>query len=262
MSDEAFFKPTDIRALDFFQMEAHHFERDVHILILGTLFAALASLNDESKEKDEELTKHIKAAQGAHAEYLIDKQIEGWSNLADQERFLRNMALVALLTRLTHALHEMARQAEIFAPPNAAGYPGDYEFKKIWAEYRERFGIIFGAKYIQFIEPLRSARNMIVHNGGEATPPLPFAAIDPAKGDEGYYDPRCVKKYPKFVEHDGGSPKVNISEKQLNQAIKKAVELVNHTAARLRAQQIEAAKKEEADAKNRPMRGQTPKGVR
>ena len=252
MNDEAFFKPTDIRALDFFQMEAHQFECDVHILILGTLRAALTYLNKESEKEDEAMTEHIKAAQEAHADYLVDKQIEGWSNLSDQERFLRNMALVALLTRLTHSLHEMARQAEIFAPRDPADYgkSGDDEFKKIWAEYRERFGIIFKAKFIQFVEPLRSARNMIVHKGGEATIPLPFDAIDPTKGDEGFYDPKFMKKYPRFVEDDGSGPKVSISEKQLNQAIKKSVELVNHAAESLRTKQIEAAKKEQAEAKN------------
>jgi hypothetical protein len=48
-----------------------------------------------------------------------------------------------------------------------------------------------------------------------------------------------------------GGPKVNVSEKQLNQAIKKSVELVNNATERLRAKQIEVAKKEEADAKKK-----------
>jgi integrase len=43
----------------------------------------------------------------------------------------------------------MAGDAQIFAPRNKDGYGGGDEFKKLWNEYRTRFGIEFSAKYIQ-----------------------------------------------------------------------------------------------------------------
>jgi len=79
---------------------------------------------------------------------------------------MRNIALVALLSRLTHSLNRMAEDAETFVIREKRGYgnPGDDEFKQLWAEYRVRFGITV-TPYIQFVYSLRVARNHIVHKG-------------------------------------------------------------------------------------------------
>jgi hypothetical protein len=95
------------------------------------------------------------------------------------------MALVALMSRLTHALLSMLRHAEPWAPRDSDAYAGQDEFKKIWADFRTRFGLSLSARYIGWIEPYRRARNRIVHNGGEANPMKPFEDIDIDSGDEG-----------------------------------------------------------------------------
>jgi hypothetical protein len=80
-----------------------------------------------------------------------------------QERFLRNMALVALASRLTHALRNMTKSAESFSP-RAKRYEKMThlsEFNRLWLEYGERFGIDFTvhADRIAFVEPMREVRN-------------------------------------------------------------------------------------------------------
>ena len=87
---------------------------------------------------------------------------------------------------------------------------------------------------------------MIVHNGGEAKVPLPLDRIDFSEGE--FYDPWFMKKYPQFVDQ---LDNVAISEKQLNCAVTKSVELVNHAAKLLREKQIEAIKKEREEAKQK-----------
>src|SRR5208282_5849930 len=87
-------------------------------------------------------------------------------------QFLRNMALVALSSRLTHALRNMTKSAESFAPRKKGGYGhrGMSEYRRLWMEYTERFGIDFtaNADRISFVEPMREVRNQIVHEGAEA----------------------------------------------------------------------------------------------
>ena len=89
------------------------------------------------------------------------------------------------MSRLTHALLKMLRHAETFTPRNSDGYAGKDELKKIWAEFRDRFGLNISAKYIGWIEPYRRARNLIVHNGGEANLQKPLTEMDSSAGDEG-----------------------------------------------------------------------------
>ena len=138
MDNEAIFGPHDLRAMNFFSMEAGHFERDVHVLILGTLHAGTTYLSTEADNGDLILQELLKDAEGDVAESIVEKQVKSWSEIYDQENFPLSTALVASLKR-THrdALHEMARSAESFAPRNPKGYGErrDDEFKKTWAEY-------------------------------------------------------------------------------------------------------------------------------
>jgi hypothetical protein len=243
IDDELNFEPHDWMAWDSFQSEADSFVRDVHMLVLIPLHAGISSLSQDTEVEMQKIEAFIEKASPENAERLAEDHANLCAELADQERFLRNLSLVALFSRLTHALHKMARTAETFAPINAKGYEGDNEFKKIWREYRERFGIDFGAKYIQFIEPLRNARNMIVHNGGDANEPIPITEIDFSKGDEGYCDPWFSKRYPQFVQDIGSlSARVRITEEQQNFAVESAIALVNRAAEQLRAKELEAEK--------------------
>jgi hypothetical protein len=173
---------------DSFGIIASAFECDVHMLILTGLDASLKLLSTETQAEDAKLMQFLPKAKGDAAEYLAQEQADMWIQLSHQEAFLRNMALVALMSRLTHALFTMLRQTDPWALGDSDAYPAQDEFKKIWAAFRARFGLNLSARYIGWIEPYRRARNRIVHNGGEANPMKPFKDIDVDLGDEGTYD--------------------------------------------------------------------------
>ena len=224
---------------DSYESEAGGFERDVYMLILTGLDAGIKLLTAETQSEDDKLMVHLTKANGGAAEHLAQEQADMWIQLSQQEAFLRNMALVALLSRLTHALLSMLRSAETWAPRDSHGYEGNDEFKKIWAEFRARFNINFGARYIQWVDPYRRARNRIVHNGGEANPMKPFDEIDINGGDEGMYDLSFSKKYCAFVHGSGFSAEVVVTEKLLEHAVKCAIRLVKHAAEDLRRLELE-----------------------
>jgi hypothetical protein len=117
---------------------------------------------EEAREKtlDDEYQKH-----------LVDEHVDVLATNSGQERFLRNMALVALASRLAHALRQMARHAELFIKRREGRYGASKssEFERIWAEYFERFGIdVENSGRVGFVESMVEARNRIVHAGGEA----------------------------------------------------------------------------------------------
>jgi hypothetical protein len=96
----------------------------------------------------------LEKAAGGYYEHLADQ------DYSDQERFVRNMAVVALASRLTHALREMARSAETFSSRKKRhGGTDKREFQRLWAEYSKRFGMNFDADLIAFIGPIRAVRN-------------------------------------------------------------------------------------------------------
>jgi hypothetical protein len=107
--------------------------------------------------------ERLEKAAAGYYEHLADQQHELHMYYSDQERFVRNMAVVALASRLTHALREMARSAETFSSRKKRhGGTDKSEFQLLWAEYSERFGMNFDADLIAFIEPMRAVRNQIV----------------------------------------------------------------------------------------------------
>jgi len=73
------------------------------MLILTGLDAGLKLLNTETQAEDDKLMQYLPKAKGDAAEHLAQEQADMWIQLSQQEAFLRNMALVALMSQLTHA---------------------------------------------------------------------------------------------------------------------------------------------------------------
>jgi hypothetical protein len=163
------------RQIDQFHSEYLSFEKEIHILILGTLGAANKRLEVEFDEDTAKITAGLDESTIRGSERLTDDLTELDWFLHDQQRFLLNMAVVGLASRLTHALRQMARAAETFSPRKKRyGSDGkdNSEFGRLWVEFRERFAIDVKAdpNRVAFIEPLREVRNQIVHDGGVANP--------------------------------------------------------------------------------------------
>src|SRR5579859_5983607 len=103
--------------IDVYRDEFEQFQWDVHILIEGTLFASIQYLDKQAKTELSTIQSCLdKAAEDEYQQHLVDEHVDVLATNDDQERFLRNMALVALASRLTHSLRKMARSAENFCP--------------------------------------------------------------------------------------------------------------------------------------------------
>jgi hypothetical protein len=230
---------------DSFQIEAERLQQDVHMLILVTLDAGNQHLRQEVDKNNEKIEQYSVSANGEAAERLAEDQASLWVQLEEQQVFLRNQALVALISRLTHSLRKMLRSAESWSPRDPNGYEGRDEFKTIWMELRKRFDLSLGPRYIQWVEPYRRARNRIVHNGGEANVERHFSEIDPeADFDEGFYDTTFSRECRVFVSGTGSTAQVNVTEKLLDHAVEKSIQLVQYVAEQLRAKELEHARKE------------------
>ena len=72
----------------------------------------------------------------------------------------------------------------------------------------------------------------------------PADRIDIYTDFENHRDLTFSKKYPKMVEGDGYSAEVRITDKQIDKAVEKAVELVRYAAKALRARQKQHTAKE------------------
>ncbi|MFI5089636.1 MAG: hypothetical protein ACHP7P_06220 [Terriglobales bacterium] len=159
------------------------------------------------------------------------------------------MAVVALASRLTHALRQMARSAETFSPRKNGRYGGSgkSEFQRLWAEYSERFGMDFDANagLIAFVEPMTAARNQIVHEGGQANPFKSLDALDLDADFDDMLDLSFSKKYSQFVQGESFGAEVSISEEQLEAMIKSSVQLVKWCAHELRMQELASAIKDD-----------------
>jgi hypothetical protein len=244
---------TDWRlGIDFFRHEARNFERDIEVVVLATLNAGLKQLKADFDKRSARLTERYENAKNEEQkDSLIDDHVELRDDHEDQERFLRNIAAVALLARLTHTLNNFARSGEDFVPRANGGYPGENEFARLWREYDERFGIKFNAQHIQWIEPLRKARNLVIHNGGQANPLKTVADAAKKKGSKELRDYSFSKKYRQFVEGKDFSAQVRINDRQLKFALNKAVELTNWLSGAMRAKQLEFAEKKEKSTRKK-----------
>jgi hypothetical protein len=204
---------------DSYGEEASAFETDVYVLIMNTLHAGLTHL---SAMADDELANIQSALDRATDDEIEDhlavKNAGVISDFGNQERFLRNMAVVALASRLTHALRKMARAADhFFRRKNKYQSGKNSEFERLWKEYSERFSIDFvaNAYRIDFLDPMREVRNQIVHEGGEANPFKAYSATDFELGEEGYLDTRFSTAHPEFVSGTGMNAEVSVSRAQL-----------------------------------------------
>jgi hypothetical protein len=227
--------------------EYQQFQRDIYLLIEGTLNASQQYLD---KECGTELAK-IKAAMDAtpaprHYQYLEDEYGDVLLTNISQERFLRNMALVALASRLTHALRNMTKSAELFSPRTKRyeKMTNLSEFKRLWLEYGERFAIDFNAHadLISFVEPMRVVRNQIVHEGAEAHTFKYHDDVDWNDDSPAYMDTSFAEKYPDYASEDGSE--VNVSKQQLKNAIEASVKLVEWLASELRTRELAHIKAE------------------
>ena len=227
---------------DIYEGEFEQFQWDIHILIKGTLHAGIRFLDSEAKielAKIEEWMK--KPASDEYQQHLVDEHVDVLATNDVQERFLRNMALVALASRLTHSLRTMARSAETFSPRKKRyGQKSMSEFTRLWVEYKERFGIDFdeNASRIAFIETLREVRNQIVHDGSEANTIKPLDEIDDRGSDSSVLDMRFSRKYPEYVQGTGIGAEVSVSQELLDKNIKASIELVEWLAGELRTREL------------------------
>jgi len=242
------------RQIDSFHWDVEYFERDVHILILGTLHAASTYLSDELKEDLAKLDTALESATGHYAEHLDGVRLEVMEYHYDQQRFLRNMGVVSLSSRLTHALNQMAIHAESFSPRKKA-YPGKSEYERFWSEYKERFGLDFDAhaEFIAFVKPMVDVRNRIIHDGGQANRLKTME--ESTSGDtlsfEKNLDRWFSNQYPQFVEGEGRSAEVKVSQEQLEDMLDQACKLVRWLAAEMRERQLAHAAAQDTDDPNK-----------
>lgn len=233
-----------IRSVDFYHDEYDQFRRDVYLLIEGTLNASKKFLDEECKT---ELGK-IKAAMDKtqdpdHHFYIQEEYGDVLMTNISQERFLRNMALVALASRLTHSLRNMSKSAESFSPrtkEHKKRYKKTHlsEFQRLWLEYSERFGIDFvvNKDRIAFVDVMNDVRNQIVHEGAEAQSFKFLYEFDANDPNPQYMDTSFAEKYPSYVSEDGSE--INVSGQQLKDAIDASVKLVEWLASELRTREL------------------------
>lgn len=239
--------PDWLSKMNFYQYEYDRFLWDVHTLIEGTLEASVRYLDAEATARQTKLEQWMgRPITDEHYEYLADERLGVLAENDDQERFLRNMALVALASRLTHTLNSMARHAEIFSPRNKEGYgnPKMSEFEQLWIEYTDRFNIDFKVNKdrLKFVETMRQVRNRIVHCGAKANAFKPLDESDTNSGEAGYVNTRFSKKYSQYVDGQGIGAEVNVRKEQLDWHIQSSVNLVGWLAGELWKKQVASAR--------------------
>jgi hypothetical protein len=241
------------RQIDPFHLEYSKFEREVHILILGTLDAANTRLEAEFEDDKAKITAGLDESTIRSSERLTDDLAELQWFLHDQQRFLLNMAVVGLASRLTHSLRQMARFAESFSARKKKYGGGDKsEFERLWSEFKERFDLEMDRKLIAFIEPLREVRNQIVHDGGVANPYKFKQDIQQDHCDEEregtpfdtnkMLDHKFSSAFPDFVDGEGADAEVAVNREQLQFMVKNSLELVKWCAVRIRERGLAVAK--------------------
>src|SRR6266540_1635528 len=223
--------------IDIYSDEAASFEADVNLLIRNTLHAALAHLSGTADAELADIKEALdKATDCDVEEHLVDSHVDVLATGLSQERFLRNMALVALASRLLYTLKKMARLAEHFCP-STHDYEGKSEFLRLWLKYGARFSIDFKAHAdkIALVEPMVRVRNQIVHEGAEANT-WNHATLNSLKhGQVPTLGTTFSKAYPQFVTGEGWNAEVVISQEQLDLMCDASVALVRCLATKLDA---------------------------
>jgi hypothetical protein len=224
--------------IDIYSDEAFSFEADVNLLIRSTLHAALTHLSNAADAELANIKKALeKATDYEVQDHIVDAHVDVLATGSSQERFLRNMALVALASRLVHSLKKMARLAEHFSR-STHDYKGKSEFLRLWAEFGARFSIDFKAHAdkIAFVEPMVKARNQIVHEGAEANTWNEATLESLRQGQPPALNTTFSKDYPHFVAGEGWDAEVVVSQEQLDLMCDASVKLVWWLAAELDAQ--------------------------
>jgi len=235
--------------MDFYDDEYQQFQWDVHILIKGTLNASVRYLDTQIHTDLAEIKAALeKSHDDETQQHLVDEHVDVLETNSRQERFLKNMALVALASRLTHALRNMTRSAESFSQRQKKGYghQGMSEYVRLWIEYKERFNIDFFDKYadrVAFIETMRAVRNQIVHDGAEANTFKFNDEIDWNESVTAFLDCSFSEKYPGYVSGDNIGAEVSVSREQLDNAVEASVNLVGWLAKELRAREMSSIRK-------------------
>lgn len=228
------------RNIDFYRLEYEHFQRDVYVLIEGTFNASKRFLDEECKtELAKTKAAMDKTPDDEYHRYLEDEYEGTLHTNVSQERFLRNMALVALASRLTHALRKMSKSAESFSPrtkEDKKRYKKTTlsEFGRLQVEYKERFGIEF-ADRVGFLDVMNDVRNQIVHDGAEAQTFKFLYEVQYSDAPE-LMDTSFADEYPAYVSEDGSE--VSVSEEQLQSFIKSSVELAGWLVSELRTREL------------------------
>ncbi|MHB8303076.1 MAG: hypothetical protein ACYDC6_09605 [Acidobacteriaceae bacterium] len=253
-------------SMDSFRDEAVRFHHDVHVLLLWTLDAARKTIDAEFERENADIAAAIQQTTGEHQEWLVSRQIELMAECGDQERFLRNIALVGLASLLNHTLCQMARHAELFSRrkkryknPSLGRTPSDFE--RLFIEFADRFRFDLQRDHIPliaFIKSLNDVRNQIVHDGGLANPPknwqdvlsVPLQSSAPI-GDDTFLNLNFSQNYPEFVSGEGASAEVSVGQEQLESMIDNAKKLVDFCADKIREQQLI-----HAGAEERSLRGE------
>jgi hypothetical protein len=94
---------------DIYEGEYEQFQWDVHVLIKGTLHACIRFLDSEAKTELAKIDEWMKKqASDEYQQHLVDEHVDVLATNGVQERFLRNMTLVVLASRLTHSLRYLA----------------------------------------------------------------------------------------------------------------------------------------------------------
>lgn len=227
---------------DSYHHEFDKFQQDAYTLILWPLSAAISHLKQEAEAEDQKLEPKLSLSKGEDGEHYAELQQRNWQYFEDQERFLRNMALVGLLSRLIHTLRHMAHTSESIKPRKGS-YPGTGELAQLWTEFTQRFGLDFShhQETISYLDRLRLVRNQIVHDGGEANKmkPLGESKILP-DGTFDMLDTKFSDKFPEFVRGSDFSAEVEVSEQQLDLGIERSIEMVKWISEQLRAKELVA----------------------
>lgn len=236
--------------IDSYDDEYHQFRRDVYLLIEGTLNASKKYLDGECESELAKVKAVMDKTSDPEHHYYIEQEYGDvlMTNIS-QERFLRNMALVALASRLTHALRNMSKSAESFSPrtkEHKKRFKKTHlsEFQRLWLEYSERFGIDFAVhrEHIAFADVMNDVRNQIVHEGAEAQAFKFLYEFDANDANPQYMETWFADTYPAYVSEDGSE--VTVREEQLQDFIQSSVKLVEWLASELRTRELAHIKAE------------------
>ncbi len=211
-----------------FQAERRRFEWDVRVLIGRGLQAALETLTHHLNREFEQIVEWSKNPEVTSAE-ATEARADAVTQMEEQATFLRNSALVMLVSRLDLVLRRMARLGDSLASRKAGRYQGRFQgagFGRLWNEYEARFGFDFiaDAGEIDFVEAMALARNLIVHQGAQAV------FEDP----NGSLNVEFAEANPQYVVHSS----VCISHELLEDNIGRSLCLVEWVANRLRELEV------------------------